>query len=114
MQLNLLVLRARHPAKLARFYEEFGCQFEQERHGSGPAHFACSQNGSVFEIYPLSSQGIGTTEVRVGFRVDDVDAACQRAIALNGALLSSPSDSEWGRRAVLRDPEGHTVELHQA
>jgi len=26
-------------------------------------------------------------------------------------VVSAPSDSEWGRRAVLKDFDGHTVEL---
>ena len=30
-----------------------------------------------------------------------------------GAVLSPPKDSEWGRRAVVTDPDGHRVELLQ-
>lgn len=26
-------------------------------------------------------------------------------------IVSSPADSEWGRRAVVKDLDGHTVEL---
>lgn len=114
MQLSLLVLRARSPLPVVKFYEQLGCMFALERHGKGPEHYACSSNDAVLEIYPCEDAQTTTSAVRLGFRVADLDAACKRAIACNGKLLSAPKNSPWGRRAVLQDPEGHTVELTEA
>ena len=111
MHLSLLVLRAEHPHRLAAFYEALGLRFKQEKHGSGPEHLSCELNGAVFEIYPRKSALESTQATRVGFAVPDLDAACQRALAQHGELISGPSRGSYGLRAVLRDPEGHRVEL---
>lgn len=52
-----------------------------------------------------------TRGVRLGFRVDSVDGLVPLLEAAGAEVVSAPHDSEWGRRAVIRDPDGHTVEL---
>ena len=42
----------------------------------------------------------------VGFWVDDVDAAAERAAELGGAVIAPPTDHAVGRTAVLADPQG--------
>jgi uncharacterized protein len=42
----------------------------------------------------------------VDFWVDDVDAAAERAAVLGGKVISPPSDSGFGRGALLADPGG--------
>jgi len=110
MILNLLVLRARDPHALARFYEGLGLHFIRERHGKGPAHMACSIPGVTFEIYP-ETEDAKTTGTRIGFAVDDVDASYANALDARANGLQPPAESAWGRRAVVKDPEGHIVEL---
>ena len=52
-----------------------------------------------------------TTSVRLGFQVDRVDDLVS-SLQTNGVtVVSQPSDSEWGRRAVVKDFDGHVVEL---
>ncbi|MAP09498.1 MAG: bleomycin resistance protein [Rhodopirellula sp.] len=67
-------------------------------------------NGFIFEIYPLGKHPptIGT---RIGFSVDDVDSIVPMLVAIGAELISQPADSEWGRRAVIKDLDGHIVEL---
>lgn len=65
----------------------------------------------VFEIYPLSQKSSPTTGMRIGFRVEAVDEIVERLSQVGGQILTPPSDSEWGRRAVVKDPDGHVVEL---
>jgi predicted enzyme related to lactoylglutathione lyase len=44
--------------------------------------------------------------------VADVDDAVAGLGAANGAkVVSAAKDSEWGRRAVVADPDGHRVEI---
>ena len=88
-----------------------GVLFQRERHGNGPIHLAC-EGAAVFEIYPLGSSQVPSTSVRIGLSVDDVDACVDDRIAeLGGSIVKAPHDSPWGRRAVVKDPDGHTVEL---
>lgn len=110
MLLNLVVLRAHDMDKLGRFYEALGLTFARERHGSGPEHLACSAGDSVLEIYPCRGAG-STAGFRIGFSVDGVYSRYEAAIAHGAVSVLSPQCSPWGERAVVRDPEGHIVEL---
>ena len=49
--------------------------------------------------------------VRIGFSVEDVDAVTESLHNIGGKVVSKPKEPEWGRRAVLKDLDGHTVEL---
>ncbi|MGL6074813.1 MAG: VOC family protein [Fimbriiglobus sp.] len=108
---NLLVIRSPDIHRATRFYRELGLLITLHRHGNGPEHYASSVNGFVFEIYPLTSRDHPTTSVRLGFNVDSVDGIVEMLRAIQVEIISEPHDSEWGRRAVVRDFDGHTVEL---
>ena len=114
MQLNLLVLRARDPYALAHFYCSLGLAFQLEKHGSGPVHLSCETGGGLLEIYPCHKEHASTRAVRLGFTVDDLDARCIAVASNNGRLLRAPHLTQWGRRATIEDPEGHTVDLVEA
>ena len=111
LSLNLVVLRSTDPEYSARFYSLLGLRFSRHRHGNGPVHFAAELPGSVFELYPLSSDGVSTLGTRVGFCVPSVDDALTALADFPSAIISPARDSEWGRRAVVADPDGHRVEL---
>jgi lactoylglutathione lyase len=108
---NLVVLRS-HDLKRARaFYGALGVEFSQHSHGHGPEHLANEFDGQVFEIYPLAENDVPTSSARIGFSVQSVDDAYQALLAVGGQAVTSPQNSQWGRRAVVADPDGHRVEL---
>ena len=109
--LNLVVLRSADLAGAAAAYRRLGLRLSQERHGDGPEYFAGEWPGGVVELYPLSPDAPSTLGTRIGFRVPSVDAALAALRDSPGAVRVPPRDSEWGRRAVVVDPDGHRVEL---
>lgn len=111
-RLNLVVLRVADLERSAAFYRALGLEFARHAHGSGPTHYAAECEGFVFELYPATADQPASSSARIGFVVDDVDALVGRLGAIDGArVVSPPKDSEWGRRAVVADPDGHRVEL---
>lgn len=110
-QLNLVVLRSPDIHRAVEFYRHLGLEFYLHAHGSGPEHYASEVNGMVFEIYPLGPKSSPTTGTRIGFRVDDVDRILSVMLETGATVTTEPTDSEWGRRAVIRDMDGHVVEL---
>jgi hypothetical protein len=82
-------------------------------HGRGAEPLAAETPGFVFELYPLLADGKSTLGTRIGFRVPSVDAAIAALANDPAALLVPATDSEWGRRAVVVDSEGHRVEILQ-
>jgi hypothetical protein len=67
--------------------------------------------GLVFEIYPLAHDQAPTTNVRLGFQVDDVDGLVPFLVRAGGSVIAEPRDVDGGRRAVVRDPDGHRIEM---
>jgi lactoylglutathione lyase len=110
---NLVVLRSRDLEWAHSFYGALGLEFVRHSHGSGPVHLTCESGGHVFKNYPLTDEAIPTTSTRVGFSVPSVDAVYDKLIASGGRSVSRPKPSEWGRRAVVADPDGHRVEISE-
>jgi lactoylglutathione lyase len=111
--LNLVVLRSPDLTRAVAFYTRLGLHFTQHQHGNGPQHYAAELSGGVFELYPLAADGPSTLGTRIGFRVSSLDATVAALSDYPGAIISPPKDSEWGRRAVFADPDGHRIELLQ-
>jgi len=114
VMLNLVVLRFQDIDRAAAFYSRLGLCFERHRHGKGAEHFAAELPGGVFELYTQTSDTPATLGTRIGFKVASVDAVVAALGDYPGAVVVAPKDSEWGRRAVVADPEGHRIELIQA
>ncbi len=108
--LNLVVLRSQNMERLAEFYESLGFKFCKHRHGKGVEHYAAEEGGSVFEIYPLLD-AFPTVGVRIGFRVENVPQVYATLLSKGAEIIKSPAPSPWGERAVVKDPDGHIVEI---
>ena len=111
--LNLVGIRSADLNRAEAFYEILGIAFERHRHGNGRVHLSGGpyRDGYVFEIYPKSEKAGSTKGVRIGFSIDGVDAYIDKLVQAGGRVVEKPHDSEWGRRAVVADPDGHKVEL---
>lgn len=108
---NLLVIRLPDIERAVTFSQKIGMQFELHAHGKGPQHYASESESFVFEIYPQQDTAAGTTQTRIGFNVESVDDSLELLVELDIEVIFAAKDSPWGRRAVVRDLDGHTVEL---
>lgn len=114
IHVNLIVLRVADLDRSATFYEAMGMEFDRHSHGNGPEHLASVLGDIVFELYPATDKQPVSVSTRTGLCVDDLDATLALVTAVPGVKLVTPiQDSEWGRRAVVADPDGHRVELTQ-
>lgn len=113
--LSRIVLRTSNLEASLAFYRSLGFTFLEEKHGTGPIHYATQIGASVMEIFPgeaappLARKAGGAT--MLGFAVASVDEAVAAVRRLRAQILTEPSDSPWGRRAVVLDPDGRSVEL---
>ncbi|HEX5102978.1 MAG TPA: VOC family protein [Pirellulaceae bacterium] len=111
VELSLIVVYADDIARSKRFYEALGLTFSLEDHG-GPEHYACRIGSAILEIYPRKGTGSQSPPFRLGFRVPSVDRSVE-ILAREGSVVVTPAqDSPWGRRAVVKDPDGHSVEIN--
>jgi lactoylglutathione lyase len=115
--LSLIVLRTTQLEAALAFYRALGLQFVEEPHGAGPVHFSTQLGGVVVEIYPgepaapLGRKAAGAT--MLGFQVPSVDTAVRSAKQTGAMVTTEPMDSDWGRRAVVIDPDGRAIELNE-
>ena len=99
------------------FYRAFGFSFVEEKHGSGPVHYSTQLGSIVLEIFPgepaspLNRKASGAT--MLGFSVASVDEAVLAAKNLGAQVVTAPTASPWGRRAVVVDPDGRGIELSE-
>jgi predicted enzyme related to lactoylglutathione lyase len=111
IKLNSFTLRTRDLERAKSFYELIGLSFKPEKHGKGPAHYSCELCELLIELYPQQASNGAIATTRLGFEVPSVDGTIQRLRQAGCDVVTEPHDSPWGRRAVVRDPDGNTVEL---
>ena len=109
--LNLLVLKTDDVERLRDFYASLGFEFVEEQHGSGPRHFSAPMGEGILEVYPLPEGATVDLTTRLGFVVNDVHEAVESARRATD-VVSEPKQTQWGLRAVVRDPDGRAVELY--
>lgn len=111
-KMTLIVIRSSTVSRVVEFYRCLGIDFTEERHETGPLHFAACLGGLVFEVYPAKNPTDVDRRTRLGFSTSDLSGAMNRLRTLDAEVLQQPSHSTWGVRAVVRDPDGRTVELY--
>ena len=111
---TLLVLKTRQVEQLRLFYQTLGIELVEERHGKGPVHFAGRVGGVVIEVYPLADDGIPVDpSTRLGFAVENLAEVVQALHGIGTKIVTEPQETTWGFQAVVRDPDGRSVELTQ-
>jgi lactoylglutathione lyase len=109
VKLNLLVLRTPKLEDLRKFYSALGARFESERHGNGPEHYSATLgNDLVLELYPALDGSAPDAGLRLGLSVDDIGETLRTL-----GQTATPRQTQWGLCALVRDPDGRTVELLQ-
>jgi lactoylglutathione lyase len=111
--LKLVVIRSHDLEKAVRFYTVLGLTFIREQHGNGPEHWAATAGSLTLEIYP-ASQAYDSSGIRIGFEVTTIESVLKQLTTMGATIHQPLRDSPWGLRAVVRDLDGHTVELVQA
>jgi len=108
VSLSLLVLRCSDLERSRTFYEALGFRFTREQHDSGPAHYSSASSAAVVELYPKGKRS--TSDLRFGLRLRQGSAVLDSVVELGGSVLSRQDVGET-LRAVVLDPDGHTIEL---
>jgi lactoylglutathione lyase len=111
--LKLLVLKTPQVDRMLAFYRTLGIELNEEKHGTGPVHYAGKVGDTVLEIYPLPPGSTSDATTRLGFIVASLTAVVD-AFREFGLVLTEPKMSTWGVRAVVRDPDGRAVEIYEA
>lgn len=113
LTVNLLVLRCKDIEVTRRFYEQLGLAFVEEKHGTGPQHYAWESDGFVLELYP-AADGQAPDNARIGFSTPllaDLSGNLRHSPDMN--ILKQPYATADRLVMLLQDPDGRKVEVSQ-
>jgi DNA-binding transcriptional MerR regulator len=102
-----------------RFYEALlGIEFAEERHGDGPLHLNATfgewntPSWFLLSLWPDSDRA-GTVDI--GFLVEDLDQAYERALAAGATEVYGPRNIQgMPRTAQIKDPSENQIGLYQS
>jgi lactoylglutathione lyase len=111
----LVVLRTKHIHKIIAWYGVIGVHVVKEKHEKTSSTYVADLDGLLLEFLPLSEE-ITAPEpnVRLGFVVEDLEKAIGELKALGTVVINPPQSTSRGFRAVVRDPDGRSIELYKA
>lgn len=112
-QLKLLVLRTAKLEAAKDFYALLGIDLQMKKHGNGPHHYAGTFGEFVFELYPSNGNHYEDHQVRLGFQVSGLNEILSLVVSTQGGIVKQPHDTPHGRKAVIKDPDGRSVELYE-
>jgi predicted enzyme related to lactoylglutathione lyase len=105
---------------IACYSDGFGLDLHVDDHAGDDSwtsgrHAATSWVDGAFMHFALhqSKDGPTTAGAQIAFRVDDLDAAHDRAVVAGVEVVHGPKPQPWGRSARYRDPDGNVIELTQ-
>ena len=112
-RIKLIAIRCADLQQSRSFYESLSLKLQPEQHDKGPPHYSVAVNGTLFELYPKSAERQIDNQTRLGFSVPNLDGVIS-ALRANGVeIITEPRETPWGKRAVVRDPDGRAVELYE-
>jgi lactoylglutathione lyase len=112
--LALVVLRTKHIQKVIAWYGVIGVGIVKEKHEKARSTYVAALEGLLLEFLPLEEDAPAPEpNVRLGFVVDDLDKALADLKALGTMVVNPPQSTSRGFRAVVRDPDGRSVELYK-
>jgi lactoylglutathione lyase len=108
-----ITLNTPNLGNMIRFYEILGCQFQQVKVSIGGELFR-----SCIEDFEISLMSVGSAErsifpkVVMGFKIKNFEAKILQLNLIPGVIMIlDPTDMPDGKKAILQDPDGHSVEL---
>ena len=98
---------------MVRFYEILGCQFSIVKVSIGGELYRSSIEG--FELSIMSIMSADKTpypKVMMGFKIKDMDSKVALLSAIPGVItILDPTDMPDGKKAIVQDSDGNSVEL---
>ena len=110
-RVGLLVIRSNDMDRAADFYSALGMKFTKHSHPPCGEHYSSVEDDCVFEICQRRQKQSETTATVFGFNVSSLDRVLSILVSKGSIITRPPEESEWGRSAVIRDLDGHSVFL---
>jgi lactoylglutathione lyase len=120
-RLILVVVEVADLERSAKLYREgFGLELKVENHGgddrwTSGKHASLSWREASFLHFALyqAKDGSRTSGAQLGFQVDDIQGAHERAVAAGAVVIHPPRPEPWGSTSRYYDFDGNILSLTQ-
>lgn len=110
-----ITINTPHLQDMLGFYEIIGFAFSQIKVDKGSEMHRALHNGVEFSLYANKNvEASRVPSLQLGFHVTDIDACVEKIKNIPGAMcILDPTDMPDGKKAIVLDPDGHSIELCQ-
>lgn len=97
------------------FYRNIGFQFTASKVDKGSEVHRALHNGVEFSLYAISkAQSSVIPNLQLGFKITDLEKTVVELMKVPGAMcILDPTEMPDGKKAIVLDPDGHSIELCQ-
>jgi hypothetical protein len=97
------------------FYSRIGFKFQAVQVNKGSEVYRAVHDGVEFSLYSLpSALKSQVPSLQLGFQITELESTIQDLAKVPGTLLIlDPTDMPDGKKAIILDPDGHSIELCQ-
>ena len=115
IKLISLTLNSPNPSNVVEFYSSLGFKFQPVKVSRGSELYRAIQGEVELCVFAmLDKKNAGTPTLQLGFKVENLDRIYSLLSGVAGVTtLMEPTDLPDGKMAILKDPDGNSIEITQ-
>lgn len=116
LKLTSITLNTGHLEAMLNFYQILGIDFTETRVDKGSQVCRALIEGCEFSIYSAKSMEKSNTPIlQISFLVSQLDEKVRQLCEVPGVIcIMDPTPLTDGKKAIVLDPDGHSIELKEA
>lgn len=108
-----ITINTSHLQNMLAFYRIIGFQFTASKVEKGSEVHRAIHNGVEFSLYSINQvQNSAIPHLQLGFKITDLEKAIAELAKIPGTIcILDPTEMPDGKKAVVLDPDGNSIEL---
>ncbi|KYG67777.1 lactoylglutathione lyase [Bdellovibrio bacteriovorus] len=108
-----ITINTPHLQDMLGFYGIIGFQFTASKVDKGSEVHRALHNGVEFSLYSIrNAQKAQIPSLQLGFRITDLERTVGELMKIPGSMcILDPTEMPDGKKAIVLDPDGHSIEL---
>ncbi|NUN06391.1 MAG: VOC family protein [Bdellovibrio sp.] len=104
-----------HLQDMLSFYRIIGFQFTASKVDKGSEMHRATHNAVEFSLYAAANCAKAQVpSLQLGFKISELEKTVEQLTQVPGAMcILDPTDMPDGKKAIVLDPDGHSIELCQ-
>lgn len=110
-----ITINTPHLPDMLGFYQIIGFQFTASKVDKGSEVYRAQRDGLEFSLYSIkSAQKPLIPSLQLGFTITNLDKIVSDLVKIPGVIsILDPTELPHGKKAIILDPDGHSIELSE-